>query len=467
MAVNKIEFPTAGAPTATSDYVKLLSNLSAGSTGPGGKPITNFGTTSTPQIAQSALFVAAGTFYQADANTAISGSIAADRYIEMVPAGGGATLTPTWTATAPTWSTAYDHFVSGSGNLVLNIMRDEDGYNTYIDIQDFLDVGRGDNGTAVSLLGELARMIKTTSININWGPIHNDYEALTSGIGTSGDAFGLVHIGPVMINTDEGSNMFAYFQDGDETIRDCTLDIATFTNTGNSVSVVADSGERDMALYSYTELTSGDFVYSSIESIRMIRSTFGTSLAQVGNTYTTSETTASKNVSVCVLPDTNYIIRYEEEGETLQAYSWDGTDFSLEATSSAITGAGVAYIAELDNQYFVIGSAGLNKISVYSFDGSTFTEEDDYTTITMGAPRPMRLNATDFLLFNDGNPLVFRFKEGAISFQDSINVPGAVPGGGVMHVLFSGNMIVEVVEAFRTGGLYTIGSRFDSTGMFD
>lgn len=428
MAVNKIDFATGGAPTSLDDYVAILANLAASlSGGSGKKPITNFGTTSTPQIAQSAFFVAGGVLYQADSDTAISGSISANRYIEMVPSGSptGATLTPTWTATEPTWSTAYDHFVSGSGNLVLNVMRDQDGYNTIIDIQDFVDVGSGTNSTAVTLLGELGRLFYTKPLEKRIGPFIS--------IGSTGSGFNsssIVVVGQGNYGGITGSycDLILIADYTNESIKDAAISSNIVNVLGNNLSVAADTGNsRALALYDNPSSTSAEVVYSSIESIRMLTYTFDTSTVQTGNTYTTTET--SGNIDVCILPTSQYIIRYESENETLQGISWDGSDFTIDVTSAAITGAGTGYLLAWDSSEFILVCQGLDEARAYSYNGSSFTLLDTFTFDSSGTQyRPVKIDKRYFFVFGFVAVECFTYKDQVITHANPLILASNISG---------------------------------------
>jgi hypothetical protein len=134
MATNRIPFPQTPSPEpGTTSWEQSVAILGYNAIQASKIPITEFDNTTTiPKIKQNAIHQATGTVYLTDSDTVINGSITAgDNYIEMSPAGGGATLSAVWTTTAPTWNYQYNHYESLAGNMVLPILVKYDTAGVY------------------------------------------------------------------------------------------------------------------------------------------------------------------------------------------------------------------------------------------------------------------------------------------------------------------------------------------------
>lgn len=84
--------------------------------------LTNYNNTSVPQIANGSWAEVAGSIYKFTTNDTITGSLTSSsiNYVTLVPSGTGASaiVTPTWSAAAPTWSSSYQGFYSGTTRYV-------------------------------------------------------------------------------------------------------------------------------------------------------------------------------------------------------------------------------------------------------------------------------------------------------------------------------------------------------------
>jgi hypothetical protein len=111
MAINRISYP-ASTPTAVSDYqqqnVLIQAALNEGG--------TMFPWSGTSMVI-GAVFAVGGTVYRVDTATSISGT--ASNYVKITPAGATASASFVASLTGVSWSTTYNGYYDGSGNLYL------------------------------------------------------------------------------------------------------------------------------------------------------------------------------------------------------------------------------------------------------------------------------------------------------------------------------------------------------------
>lgn len=117
MAVNQLNYYT----NIDTSIIDLQNTMDAAFISTQKVSLTNWDNTSESQIAVGSILENNGILFQVTANTAISGSPSDGHvYITLVPSGdpalGTATVTPTYTNTAPTWSDAKQGWYGTGGS---------------------------------------------------------------------------------------------------------------------------------------------------------------------------------------------------------------------------------------------------------------------------------------------------------------------------------------------------------------
>lgn len=111
MAINRIAEP-ANPPTAIGDWTQAIALIRALASSTE-IPLRVVGS----NVAKGAVFYIGGTLYQADGDTAITGS--ASNYVKLTPSGDGSTVAAAFVAslTGVTWNSTYCGYYDASGNL--------------------------------------------------------------------------------------------------------------------------------------------------------------------------------------------------------------------------------------------------------------------------------------------------------------------------------------------------------------
>ena len=195
MALNKIDNPPT-ALTVDTDWTTFVSRSGYGMIGHG-LSIPIFTLTQwesgalIPEIATGSIIEVGGSFYQADSDTALTadaGLIDGTVRIKLVPAGGGATVTPTITSDAlPSWSAPKGGWYDGDDKFLPHIMTKSGtsytGKGVFVDqdanIKFFID-GAANFPGAVTVGGAL---------NVGSGAVFNGALSGITNLTASGDVF--------------------------------------------------------------------------------------------------------------------------------------------------------------------------------------------------------------------------------------------------------------------------------------